>query len=229
MLFRSTLRYGAWDGSSWSIETVDQTGGNAGNFNSLALDSNGRAHISYLWDETYYWPTPPNHLRYAAETDSGWVLHLVDEGAHVGYGSSLALDSSDYPHISYCDRGNGNLMYAWWDGTLNGGVPVWDITTVDSMGDLWGYTSLALDSSGFAHISYYNQTNEELRYAVGSGSSWDIQTVAASGDYVYQNTSLALDSRGFAHISYYDGTNQDLMYANNTPELSTLQIGRAHV
>jgi len=218
---RRTLWYGVRDGSPWSFEPVDQTGVGAGVSNSLALDSNSRPHIAYSSQASY---GGPRRLSYAAGTDSGWDIQFVGTAANAGWGTSLALDSSGHPHISYQDRTNENLKYAWWDPSLDGGAGAWDITTVDSMGDLCGYTSLALDSSRFAHISYYNQTNQELRYAVGSGSDWDIQTVDASGAYRYQNSSLALDSHGFAHISYHDGTNQDLMYANNTPELSTLLL-----
>jgi len=220
-IFRHTLRYGVWDGSSWTVETVDQTGGSTGGFNSVAVDSNGRPHISYTWHAAAY---GPSDLNYAVRTDSGWVTQSVDTPGYVGEGSSLALDSSDYPHISYTDRTNADLKYAWWNPALAGGAGAWDITTVDSTGSLFSWTSLALDSSGFAHMSYYNQTNQELRYAAQTDSGWDIRTVDASGAYVYQTSSLALDSSGVAHISYFDGTNQDLMYASNaddSPELGT--------
>jgi hypothetical protein len=217
---RRTLWYGVRHDSSWSFEAVDETSWCAGDHNSLAVDSNGRPHISYAYEAVSYGPFD---LNYAVRTDSGWVTESVDTPGDVGLGNSLALDSSDYPHISYCDLGNGNLKYAWWDPTLNANTGGWDITTVDSMGDLMGHTSLALDSTGLAHISYYDQTNQQLMYAVGSGSSWDLETVDSVGSPA-GDISLALDSGGFAHISYYDATNGDLMYANNTPELSTLLL-----
>ena len=41
------LKYAAWDGASWDIETVDSTGGLL-RYTSLALDSSGWPHISYI-------------------------------------------------------------------------------------------------------------------------------------------------------------------------------------
>jgi hypothetical protein len=66
----------------------------------------------------------------------------------------------DRPKISYYDFVNDDLKYASFNGLY------WDIQTIDSSGDVGGYTSLALDSSGNPRISYYDETNTNLKLAV---------------------------------------------------------------
>jgi len=80
----------------------------------------------------------------------------------VGAYTSLALDASDRPHISYYydDATNADLKYAWYDGSA------WHLETADSAGNVGADTSLALDASDRPHISYYDATNADLKYAL---------------------------------------------------------------
>ena len=87
----------------------------------------------------------------------------------------------------------------------------WDIQTADSVNWVGEYTSIALDSDGNPHISYYDATNHDLRYAYYDGI-WHGET-EDSANWVGEYTSLALDSDDNPHISYYDATNHDLRYA----------------
>jgi hypothetical protein len=72
-----------------------------------------------------------------------------------------------------------------------------------------------LDGSGHPHISYYDATNRDLKYAYWNGGQWRVETVDSSGE-VGEWTSLMLNAAGSAHISYYDHTNGDLKYATNS-------------
>ena len=91
-----------------------------------------------------------------------WTIEPVD-GEMVS-GPSLALDSFGNPHFAYCDvrppppTGPGaGLKYAYHIGSD------WVIGSVEKVE--CQYPSLVLDTSGNPHISYYDVTNEVLKYA----------------------------------------------------------------
>lgn len=88
---------------------------------------------------------------------------------------------------------------------------VWHIEMVDSAGHVGTDTSLALDADDYPHISYYDSTYDDLKYAHFDGTDWHIETVDSG--WVGRFSSLALDPDGHPHISYWDQDNADLLYA----------------
>jgi hypothetical protein len=58
-----------------------------------------------------------------------------NNGAQVGMGTSIAVDSDDNPHISYFDETNDKIKYARWNGTS------WQNETIDSLVSAGGYIS----------------------------------------------------------------------------------------
>ena len=89
----------------------------------------------------------------------------------------------------------------------------WKIEIVDPS-QCGFFTSLDLDSNGYPHISYHDDTPDsyDLKYARWTGSGWIIKEPDPSS-IGGQWTSIAIDSNDNPHISYYDVTNQDLKYA----------------
>src|SRR3989339_1770192 len=92
---------------------------------------------------------------------------------------------------------------------------VFSTSTIDSNGIVGEFTSIAVDTNNSPHISYYDVTNYDLKYASWTGTNWSIKTVDSTGN-VGSYTSIALDSNNRPHISYRDETNYDLKYASWT-------------
>ncbi|MFN0151762.1 MAG: FlgD immunoglobulin-like domain containing protein [bacterium] len=89
------------------------------------------------------------------------------------------------------------------------------------------YTSLALDASGNPHVSYQDQTTDDLKYARKSGGVWTIETADGSANLVGAHTSLALDASGNPHVSYQDRTTEDLKYARKSGGVWTIETADA--
>jgi len=200
--------------SEWNIYTV-VSDGHFGRSNALALDSLDLPHISYLHG------TPGQvGLEYARWTGIDWSLENVDSHEYSSGGwNSIALDSSDHPHISYngyIESSGRALRFAVWNGTG------WILETVDIIGNHDArYTSIAIDSNGTPHISYW--VFDRLKYANKTGGFWNNVTLDENG-FGGIHSSLALDSNGYPHIGHYDRVEEDLKYTYWTGSDWTTEI-----
>jgi len=214
------LRYTLWDGQWEQADgtpgqgTVD-TSGNVGIYASLDLNFTDTPYISYH-------NLGSKDLKFTRWTGAQWVKsnglanpETVDSVGEVGQYTSIKTDDGDI-HISYRDNTNKNLKYTKWSAfnvrwEEADGTPGFE--TVDNNADTGWYTSLAVDSSGIAHIAYYDFFNGNLKYAKFNGSTWDIVTVDGGlGPNVGHFPSIRLDGSENPCISYLDATNTKLRF-----------------
>ncbi len=210
------LRYAMYDGSTWIIETVDSTGA-VGQYTSIALDTSGLAHISY-------YDASNGALKYASFVGfdgncgptNDWYCEMVDNWGATGEDTSLVLDSSDVPHISYVNSSANDLMYAYYVGPGQGNCnpnTEWHCEVVDPEIYDGGYTALALDGADEPHISYYSGDPDRfLEYADLEQGGWFTARVDFTGTVGY-DSSIAVDQDLRLYISYYDHTRTNLKYA----------------
>ncbi len=136
--------------------------------------------------------------------------------------SALDFDNLGYPHIAFYDEINGDLRYAYFDGSEWIGED--DLLNppliLDSAGDVGRNVSLVIDqSNNNRHLCYYDTTNGDLKYAYYNGISWFFDIVdgydadpAQAGDKGLF-CSIDLNRIGQPGISYYDASNTDLKFA----------------
>jgi hypothetical protein len=137
---------------------------------------------------------------FAQTPEVTWNVQTVDEGYL--WGGSLALSPDGTPNICYVNYSGtyGNLIYSYLNGSN------WIMQVVDSGIVNYVCPSLAIDSDGNAHISYYK---DGLVYASLKNSQWSLQIVDTDLSYTLSGlpsisklAELVLDKTGDPHICY---------------------------
>ena len=192
----------------WTLTTVDNGLGKAvvGTDTAIALDKNGKVHISY-------YDTTNTALKYATNTSGAWVSETVDTGLpgdNPGTHTSIKLDDNGVVHIVYydfhADINNGNLKYVF------GAAGAWsDRRTLDSTGDVGEFASLAI-YKGKIFVAYNHVYPDGHRFVRiitnASGSAWmhrDIVEVSLVANDPQSRTSnpIVIDPTGLVHLAYY--------------------------
>lgn len=201
--------------------------------NSIALNKGGDLYVTSFTNSTNF-PTTTgaydttyggNYDAFIARLDNNlsqnvWDIASVGGNLSEGQFTSLSLDSSNKPNISYYEYSNHDLK------TATNASGSWATSKPDTTGRIGRYTSTAIkNSNGRFYISYYDQTNGNLKLATNdtTGGTWTtvaIDTVGNVGLY----TSIAINSAGRVYISYYDATNKDLKCAYSSTPLTSWTI-----
>jgi len=186
---------------------------------SLKIDASGYVHIGYSGSRTQHYSSYDYQTeffqKYATNASGTWITYTVETVATTGYNTSasdigrgmLAIDSSRNVHLSYWDLANNRLKYA------TNAASAWSTYTLDMLGNVGQYTSIAANSTGKASISYYDATYGVLKFATNTSGAW-VATPVDSGT-VGQYSSLALTGTGSARIAYFDSSKTHLKFASN--------------
>jgi hypothetical protein len=177
----------------------------------LTLDGYGLPVISFTDPNPY-----PIVIRCGSADCSEIASHAGVDGWDdylylVGISMSFALDALDRPVFSYWSN-YGNELKVVRCNSIDCAAPDSPVF-VDETGNVGFYSSLELDADGLPIVSYYDQTNGNLK-VVQCGNPYCSDgnriSVPDSVGEVGQYTSLALDSAGYPVVAYYDVTNEDL-------------------
>ena len=141
---------GQWTFESFENKTLDASSYGIRRTTHMKLDSTSSPHICY-YDET------DDAIKHAYKVDSEWVTEIVANGS--AYDISMAIDSKDNICLSYFNTSERDLRYS--QSTENG----WYTITIDKSGVVGKQSSIAIDSQGIVHISYYDETNTYLKHA----------------------------------------------------------------
>ena len=206
------LMYMYNDGSTWYKLAAYSTN-NVGVHASLALDSNDHPHIAHYNMQF-------QNLMYTNFDGGNWTTEAVDSPGRVGEYCAIAVDSNDLPHIAYVDRDNGGVIkYAHKNQS-------WDLSEIDEEGE---YISIDIDTQNRAHFSYYDLSDQDLRYLSHSGANVDQITQSITFNQNWGGLGLAIDSQDVPHVAYQNLTGNVKTISYATLDVAATQISGYNV
>lgn len=202
--------------------TLDSAG-DVGGAASIAIGSDGLGLISYF--DSTNGDLKVAHCTNAACT-SATKTTLDGAGFVAVDDTSIAIGADGFGLISYYDYiPNHNLKVAHCS---NAACTSATLSTVDAVGDVGHYSSIAKGADNKPVISYYDATNGDLKIAhcndaACAGGDEAILTLDSAGD-VGRANSLRVGTDLLPVISYYDATNGDLKAAHCTDPACVPQL-----
>lgn len=172
----------------------------AGTKPELALDSQGRPHLTYMTEAA------PGAVFYASRDGSdSWEIEEVSEGYFYAP-MDIVIDGADNIHIAYHDHDFEDLTYAF---KLEG---QWHVETISHQGhDGWD-PSLAIAPDGTVHVIAIDPeqfgTDAGVEWFSRTSGQWRVEGIGSSAIPYEFGTGMAMDAEGRLHAVYHDGDEQ---------------------
>lgn len=210
------LRYAHWDGTVWKTEVVPLNSENINYYQGLALTGDDRPNISFY---EYRGPKDSDlkiRLRTVMWNGSYWELRTVDSDEGSGKFNAIAADSQGRLHLAFANvsAGTGGMRYALWDGRS------WAVTILEGEKENHGHgvgwsCNVALDKQDTPHMTYMDEVEKLVKYAVLKDGKWNISVIARVLGVGYPDrNAIAVDDDGKPYIGYYDAGQGSLQVAH---------------
>src|SRR3989344_6025205 len=172
---------------------------------------------------------------------ANWECTVVDDQTGlVGPFTSLAIDPSGNPWVSYYYDSSSSLIVANYVGSGgncdtygagSSGSDAWQCAVVDDQTDVVGYyNSIAFDSSGKPWISHYNWSSASLIVSnyVGNGGDCDTYAAGSAGSDAWECTVVDNQTGGtigtYTSISFDPSGKAWVSYQNTSPSALSLTV-----
>jgi hypothetical protein len=186
---------------AWAVDAAADDG-HDGWDSTIAIGSDGVVRAAGIDPQQF---DRQEGVEYYELTDNGWTVTPIGSGPiEYEWNVSLATSSTGRVALTYHDNNTRQLVFA----ELVGGE--WQFDVVDEDGDAGRFSSLAFDSDGAPHISYYQADTGTVRYATSDGSGWVVEDVGTLSDVeisftgARRITAIDIDSTGTPHIVFGD-------------------------
>ena len=168
--------------TTWNCTTIDNDTDDTGSYNSVVFDFAGTPWVSYYDNSA----SAIMVAKYVGSGGSGcgtsgstaWICVAIEDTANdIGQYSSLAIDLSGKPEVTYFDNSAKTMKIAIYVGTGgNCTSTAWNCTTVhDNASDDFGqYTAIEFDNLGVPWVSYYSGATTSCDNAPSSECSLNV-------------------------------------------------------